>query len=153
MCIETAKKDITVSTTVCHTMVNRGFEGENNHQANNVAWCCLQQYSPFRLIYYINGQGVWKSPNSQVFTLRRWIWYRRSDTQLDSPSPNKPQDAVHLNSHAAQSFCLRSRPHTQLFVDQRQSPLTSDRQGAWPEGSWSGRCGPAGQRSWMGLWW
>lgn len=69
----------------------------------------------------------------QVFTLRRWTWYRRSDTLPDSPLPNKPQDAVRSNSHAA----LCSRPRS--LLSGRQEKLR-------PASSWSGRGGPAGQR-------
>lgn len=78
--------------------------------------------------------GGVKEPDVQVFTLRRWTWYTRSDTPPGSPLLNKPQDAVRSNSHAA----LCSRPHTPLSVG-RQEKL----RGA---GSWSGRGGPAGQR-------
>lgn len=81
-----------------------------------------------------------KEPDVQVFTLKRWMWYRRSGTQQDFPLLNKPQDAVRSNSHAAPCFhhCLCVRPHILLSVCQQQELP--------PAGSWSGHGGPAGWR-------
>lgn len=89
--------------------------------------------------------------NHQVFTLRRWMWCRRSDTQPSSPPLSKPWDAVHSNSCAAQRFVqrLHPRPRTLLYTERQQWALTSDWQEERPAGSWSGCGGPAGQEQWI----
>lgn len=85
---------------------------------------------------------MWR--NIQVFILGIWRWYKRSDTRSDCPPLNKPQDAVHSNSHAAPTSarCLRFCPRTQLFVD-------------WLEeaSSWGGGGAHADQRWGSVLWW